>query len=219
MGSFWPGNEFRPDRLCSNSRWCGSPRARTRGGAISDAAGFPLVEPIRSLCRDGVRAADVPGEPARDRGVPANPTSGCLPHGHPWTGHPHGSGVRERSSRLAGFRRGGDGTDAPGTAALRRDAAGTGPGSGPVRAGRDRDRTEHGAVPVGTVAADASVREAQCPARPAVQNWNLRLSREWPLAFGRIAAAADLLNVTNADLAIQQADLTGLAFNSDRKST
>ena len=47
-----------------------------------------------------------------------------------------------------------------------------------------------------------------------VQNWNLRLSREWPLAFGRIAAAADLLNVTNADLAIQQADLTGLAFNS-----
>src|ERR1035438_10193946 len=58
MGPFWPGNEFRPDRLCSNSRWCGSPRARTRRGAISDAAGFPLVEPIRSLCRDGVRAAD-----------------------------------------------------------------------------------------------------------------------------------------------------------------
>ena len=47
-----------------------------------------------------------------------------------------------------------------------------------------------------------------------VQNWNLRLSREWPLAFGRIAAAADLLNVTNADLAIQQADLTGPTFNS-----
>jgi hypothetical protein len=47
-----------------------------------------------------------------------------------------------------------------------------------------------------------------------VENWNLRLSREWPLAFGRIAAAADLLNVTNADLAIQQADLTGPTFNS-----
>jgi len=47
-----------------------------------------------------------------------------------------------------------------------------------------------------------------------VQNWNLRLSREWPLAFGELRPAADLLNVTNADLAIQQADLTGLAFNS-----
>src|ERR1022692_2553168 len=118
MGPFWPGNEFRPDRLCSNSRWCGSPRARTRGGAISDAAGFPLVEPIRSLCRDGVRAADVPGEPARDRGVPANPTSGCLPHGHPWAGHPHGSGVRERSSRLAGVWRGGGGSEGAGEADL-----------------------------------------------------------------------------------------------------
>jgi hypothetical protein len=46
-----------------------------------------------------------------------------------------------------------------------------------------------------------------------VENWNLRLSREWRLRYGRISAAADLLNVTNADLAIQQADLTGSAFN------
>jgi hypothetical protein len=46
-----------------------------------------------------------------------------------------------------------------------------------------------------------------------VENWNLRLSREWPLKFGRIAAVADLLNVTNADLTIQQEDLTGPAFN------
>jgi hypothetical protein len=47
-----------------------------------------------------------------------------------------------------------------------------------------------------------------------VENWNLRFSREWPLPVGRIVAGADLLNVTNADLAIQQADLTGPAFNS-----
>ena len=46
-----------------------------------------------------------------------------------------------------------------------------------------------------------------------VQNWNLRLSREWPLPYGGITAAADLLNVTNADLAIQQTDLTGPTFN------
>jgi len=43
--------------------------------------------------------------------------------------------------------------------------------------------------------------------------WNLRLSREWKLPVGRIAAAADLLNMTNADLAIQQSDVTGTAFN------
>ena len=46
-----------------------------------------------------------------------------------------------------------------------------------------------------------------------VQNWNLRLSREWPLSRGRIFAVADLLNVTNEDLAIQQTDLTGPTFN------
>jgi hypothetical protein len=46
-----------------------------------------------------------------------------------------------------------------------------------------------------------------------VQNWNLRLSREWPLPIGRVSAAADLLNVTNENLAIQQADLTGPTFN------
>ncbi len=46
-----------------------------------------------------------------------------------------------------------------------------------------------------------------------VQNWNLRLSREWPLPYGRVSAIADLLNVTNANLAIQQSDLTGPTFN------
>lgn len=46
-----------------------------------------------------------------------------------------------------------------------------------------------------------------------VQNWNLRLSREWSLPLGRISAVADLLNVTNEDLAIQQSDLTGPTFN------
>jgi hypothetical protein len=46
-----------------------------------------------------------------------------------------------------------------------------------------------------------------------VENWNLRLSREWPLPYGRISAAADLLNVTNENLAIQQFDLTRPTFN------
>jgi hypothetical protein len=43
-----------------------------------------------------------------------------------------------------------------------------------------------------------------------VQNWNLRLSREW----GRVTAIADLLNVMNANLSIQQSDITGPSFNS-----
>jgi hypothetical protein len=46
-----------------------------------------------------------------------------------------------------------------------------------------------------------------------VFNWNLRLSREWMLPIGRISAVADLLNATNANLAVQQSDVTGPAFN------
>jgi hypothetical protein len=43
-----------------------------------------------------------------------------------------------------------------------------------------------------------------------VQNWNLRLSREWD----RVTVVADLLNVTNANLSVQQSDITGRSFNS-----
>lgn len=46
-----------------------------------------------------------------------------------------------------------------------------------------------------------------------VQNWNLRVSREWAFRAGRISAIGDLLNVTDADLAIQQSDMTGPSFN------
>jgi len=46
-----------------------------------------------------------------------------------------------------------------------------------------------------------------------VANWNLRLSREFCLPWGRIAATVDLLNVLNADQAIQENDLSGLSFN------
>jgi hypothetical protein len=42
-----------------------------------------------------------------------------------------------------------------------------------------------------------------------VENWNLRLSRDW----NRFTASADLLNVANANLAIQQSDITGPGFN------
>jgi hypothetical protein len=44
-------------------------------------------------------------------------------------------------------------------------------------------------------------------------NWNLRLRREFPLPAGRIAAALDILNVTNAGQRIQERDLSGPSFN------
>jgi hypothetical protein len=46
-----------------------------------------------------------------------------------------------------------------------------------------------------------------------VINWNLRISREFGLPFGRFTATADILNVTNAGQSIQQNDLSGPLFN------
>jgi hypothetical protein len=47
----------------------------------------------------------------------------------------------------------------------------------------------------------------------SVGNWNLRLSREFPLSAGRVAASADILNVTNMGHSLQVSDLTGPSFN------
>jgi len=46
-----------------------------------------------------------------------------------------------------------------------------------------------------------------------VANWNLRLERAFPLPTGRIAAAIDILNVTNAAQRIQESDVSSPAFN------
>jgi hypothetical protein len=46
-----------------------------------------------------------------------------------------------------------------------------------------------------------------------VPNWNLRVSRDFRLPFGHLAAAADLMNVTNAGHGIQQSDVSGPNFN------
>jgi hypothetical protein len=46
-----------------------------------------------------------------------------------------------------------------------------------------------------------------------VINWNLRARREVRLPIGRLAAWADVLNVTNAGQRIQESDLSGPAFN------
>ena len=46
-----------------------------------------------------------------------------------------------------------------------------------------------------------------------VFNWNLRLRREFRVPIGKIAAAADLLNVTNAGRRIRENDASGPLFN------
>ena len=46
-----------------------------------------------------------------------------------------------------------------------------------------------------------------------VINWNLRLSRQFELPFGRLAASVDVLKVTNAGQRFYENDLNGPSFN------
>lgn len=46
-----------------------------------------------------------------------------------------------------------------------------------------------------------------------MMNWNLRLERDFPLRFGNLAAAADILNLANAGRGIEQSDANGPLFN------
>jgi hypothetical protein len=46
-----------------------------------------------------------------------------------------------------------------------------------------------------------------------VANWNLRLRREFPLPRGHLAAAIDLMNVTNAARWLQESDVSSPAFS------
>jgi hypothetical protein len=44
-------------------------------------------------------------------------------------------------------------------------------------------------------------------------NWNLRLSRQFELPFGRLTVTGDVLNVTNAGQRLQEEDFSGPSFN------
>jgi hypothetical protein len=44
-------------------------------------------------------------------------------------------------------------------------------------------------------------------------NWNVRLSRSFPVRCGRLRLALDLFNVTNENNSIQQSDISGPFFN------
>lgn len=70
-------------------------------------------------------------------------------------------------------------------------------------------------LPQGPFLVDATVRGSPGGGNRTqyVINWNLRLSRQFPLSFGRLAATLDLLNVTNGGQHLQENDLTGPLFN------
>ncbi len=46
-----------------------------------------------------------------------------------------------------------------------------------------------------------------------VVNWNLRIKRQFELPVGRLAASADIFNVTNAAQRLQENDISGPSFN------
>jgi hypothetical protein len=46
-----------------------------------------------------------------------------------------------------------------------------------------------------------------------VMNWNLRVKRDFPLRFGSLAAAADIMNLANAGRSVQESDWSGPSFN------
>lgn len=52
IGSFWPEDESRPYYPCPDSRRLEPNGAGERGGAIPDAAGFPIAHGPRSLCSE-----------------------------------------------------------------------------------------------------------------------------------------------------------------------
>ncbi len=71
-------------------------------------------------------------------------------------------------------------------------------------------------LPQGAFLVDAMLRGSPEGGNRAqhVTNWSLRVAREFPLPYLRIAAFADLMNVTNAGHAMLENDLTSPAFNA-----
>jgi hypothetical protein len=69
--------------------------------------------------------------------------------------------------------------------------------------------------PQGPFLVDATIRGSPEGGHRAeyVLNWNLRISRDWPVSFGQLRATADILNVLNNGNKIIENDLSGPQFN------
>src|ERR1700690_2212465 len=83
MAPFWPGNESRSDGLRSSSCRVESDGAVAGSGPVSDAPRLAIALRLRPLCGDGLRPADLPGKPARHRGLPSVSIQPVLSPGHP----------------------------------------------------------------------------------------------------------------------------------------
>ena len=134
--------------------------------AISDAPRHAGVVCVRPFRRDGVRAADLSGGPARHRGVPGLKTALALPLRHPRRSEALQSGLRQRASGLAAVRGLDGGLDAAGTPPLSGLSGAARVGRRSVRFGRDRDRVEPQVVSLGTLETRPSLGKAQHPAGP-----------------------------------------------------
>jgi len=70
-------------------------------------------------------------------------------------------------------------------------------------------------LPQGPILVDATVRGSPGGGNRAehVMNWNLRLSRSFPMAHGETRVALDVVNVLNSDNKILEVDASGPTFN------
>ena len=150
-GPVWPDapreNGSRPD-----SRRAGSQRVFALRDAVSDASRHTDSVGLRSFRDDGLCPVDLSREPARHRSVPEFAPSLALPLGDSRDGQALQSGLRERTSRCADVRGSGGGVDAPSPSALRRRSDRIGAGRRVVRSRCQSDRTEPGALSVGSLA-------------------------------------------------------------------
>jgi hypothetical protein len=166
FGSF-PGCELRKNNSGADTRRLEQLGVRAVRSQISDLPRDPGPVRLRSLRNDGLRPANVPREPERHRGLPQRAAAAALSCRDSRHGEALQSGVCERASRLAAVCRSGGRVDAPGAPTLRGRTRPGGPGRRLVRVGRDADRAEPGAFPVGALGGHAGRREAQRAARPA----------------------------------------------------
>jgi len=70
-------------------------------------------------------------------------------------------------------------------------------------------------LPQGPIVVDATVRGSPGGGNRAehVMNWNLRLSRRFPMAHGETKLALEVVNVMNSDNKIREVDASGPTFN------
>ncbi len=118
----------------------------------------------------GVRAADLPRESTRHRGLLAFHERQALPHGIPRQGRAHHSRRRQRVARLAHLCRLRAGLDWHRAALVRPRSDRRGSGSKSLRSGLDHHRPVPDVVRVGQVPPAQSCCEDAHPARPAWQH-------------------------------------------------